>query len=197
MIAFLSILTHLRYPLRFLHPAPLLTLLAVTLLGLAIASPDLGTADAQARIRAQVFLTQARIPQGLDERGLLRFARGNRTARLQEVTDRPLAERDWRANLVVKFSRALGDLEFHVLFYDVHDGPRRFVDDLATYVGDRNQRTFVQRIRLRRPRYQPNRNMEGVITVRRQEVATFRFGIVGEEVQRSGEVDFTGSDDDE
>lgn len=169
----------------------LLLLCGLTLLVTAISSPAATPVDAQGRLRAQVFMTQARVPRGLDERGLLRFVRSHRTARLQEVADRPLAERDWRANLVVKFNRPLGDLEYHVLFYDVHDGPRRFVDDLTTYVGDRTQRTFLQRIRLRRPRYGPNRNMEGVVTVRRQEVITFQFGLIGEEIQRSGEVDFT------
>ena len=169
----------------------LLLFSSLALLVTAIAAPPPGPADAQGRLRAQAFMTQARVPRGLDERGLLSFVRHNRTARLQEVTDRPLAERDWRANLVVKFNRPLGDLEYHVLFYDVHDGPRRFVDDLTTYVGDRTQRTFLQRIRLRRPRYGPNRNMEGVVTVRRQEVTTFRFGLIGEEIRRSGEVDFT------
>jgi len=172
----------------------LLFLSAVALLVSAIAAPPAAPADAQRRLRAQTYITQARVPRGLDERGLLNFVRRNRTTRLQEVTDRPLAERDWRANLVVKFNRPLDDLEYHVLFYDVHDGPRRFVDDLTTYVGDRTQRTFLQRIRLRRPRYGPNRNMEGVVTVRRQEVTTFRFGLIGEEVRRSGEVDFTGEE---
>ena len=169
---------------------------ALAILVAAISLPSPPPADAQRRIGCQVFLTQARVPRGLDERGLLRFVRRHRTSRLQEVTDRPLAERDWRANLVVKFNRPLDDLEFHVLIYDVHDGPRRFMDDITIYVGDRTQRTFKSRIRLRRPRYAPNRNMEGVITVRRQEVTTFRFGKVGEEVRRSGEVDFTNESEE-
>ena len=142
------------------------------------------------------YFTQARVPQALmsvDSFGLpvavelLVFRRS--------PTDRSLS--DWRANLIVKFNRPLGDLEFHVLFYDVHDG----VPTLCRRSRHLRRRSQPANLRptnpLRRPRYQPNRNMEGVITVRRQEVATFRFGIVGEESRRSGEVDFTGDDGDE
>jgi len=94
--------------------------------------------------------------------------------------------------MVTAFNRPVGDLEFQVLFYDVEDGARRFLGPpLATFVNDRTQRTFVQRIRLRRPQFKPNRRMEMVITVRRQEVGRTRFEVIGERIRHSGEVTFT------
>lgn len=156
----------------------------------AIVLPGSG-ADAQRGLRAQIYLTQARIPGNVSEQGLLSFARRTRQPRLQESDDSSIRDRKWLANMVVAFNRPVGDLEFHVLFYDVHDGPRRFVEDMSTFVSDRDQKTFVQRVRLERPRFRPNRNMELVVTVRRQEVGRLSFGLVGEEIRRTGEVDFS------
>lgn len=147
--------------------------------------------EAQGRLRARIFLTQARIPGGLTEQGLIRFARGHNARRLQEVTDRPIPEREWKAEMVTAFNQPVGDLEFQVLFYDVEDGPRRFLGPpLATFVNDRTQRTFVQRIRLRRPQFKPNRRMEMVVTVHRQEVGRARFEVIGERIHHAGEVNF-------
>ena len=74
------------------------------------------TASAQRGLRARVYLTQARIPRSLSERGLIGFARRHNARRLQETTDQPVAERQWRANMVTAFNRPVGDLEFQVLF---------------------------------------------------------------------------------
>ena len=163
---------------------------AVALLGLAF-SPQ---ADAAGRLKAQLYLTQAKIPKTLTEKGLIRFARSKRAKLLRETKDGPLDKRKWKATLVVAFNRPPGDLEFQVLFYDIHDGPRRFVQDLSTFVSNRKEKTFVQKIKLPRPDFKPNRNMEMVVTVRRQEVGRLKFGVLGEEKRRSGEVSF--SDDE-
>jgi hypothetical protein len=141
-------------------------------------------------LKAKVVLTQAKIPDKLTEKGLLGFATSHSAKILRESTEAKLDERKWKANLVISFNAPVGDLEFQVLFYDVHDGPRRFVEDLATFVNDRKQKTFVQPIALPRPRFAPNRNMELVVTVRRQEVARLKFGVDGEEKKRSGTVSF-------
>ncbi|MEM6960280.1 MAG: hypothetical protein AAF550_00895 [Myxococcota bacterium] len=147
-------------------------------------------ADAQS-IRAQAYLTQQRIPRNLSERSLIRFVRGHRARGLIESDEPPIAERYWHASLVVAFNRSIDDVEFHVLYYDVEAGSRRFVEDMTTMVQDRTQRTYLQRIRLRRPAFKPSRDMEMVITVRRREAGSLRFSLIGEELQRSGEVDFT------
>ena len=143
------------------------------------------------RIRAQIYLTQQRVPGNLTERGVLAFGRRSNARILNETTAEPINQRKWLANMVLQFNQPPGDLEFHVLFYDVEDGPRRFVEDMSTFVNDRAQRTYVQPIRLPRPRFRPNRRYEMVITVRRAEVGSKQFGLAGEEVRRSGEVSFT------
>jgi len=180
-----------KHPKRFL---PLLFVSAFGLLaGAFLLQPESG--EAQGRLRARIYLTQNRIPRSLTERGLIRFARGHNARRLREVTDRPIPEREWKAEMVTSFNRSVGDTEFQVLFYDIEDGPRRFLGPpLATFVNDRTQRTFVQRIRMRRPQFKPNRRMEMVITVRRQEVGRTRFEVIGERIRHSGEVTFSEED---
>lgn len=151
----------------------------------------LSTAEAQRGLRARVYITQAAIPRNLSERGLIGFARRHRARRLRETTEQPIPERQWRANMVTAFNRPVGDLEFQVLFYDIEDGERRFIGPpLSTFINNRDEKTFVQRIRLERPQFAPNRRMELVVTVRRNEVGRARFEVVGERIQHSGEVTF-------
>ncbi len=147
--------------------------------------------SAQSRLRASIYLTQARIPHHTSEHGLIGFARRHRARRLQERTDKPIAQRSWDANLVLVFNRAPGDLEFHALFYDIEDGPRHFIQDMSTFVNDEHQKTFLQRIHLDRPSFKPNRRMEMVVTVDRQEVGSLKFDLIGERVHNTGQVDFT------
>jgi len=52
----------------------------------------------------------------------------------------------------------------------------------------------VHKLRLKRPQFEPNRRLEMVVTVRRQEVGRYRFQILGDRVQHGGEVTF--SDDE-
>jgi hypothetical protein len=95
---------------------------------------------------------------------------------------------------VIQFSAPIDDLEYHALYYDITDGARDFIDDMAINVHDRTQRTFVQRITLPRPRFRPNRQLEMVVTVRRAEAGRVRFNLLGEEEQRSGVVTFSDED---
>ena len=148
-------------------------------------------AGAQGRLRCSVHLTQARVPRTGTERALIGFARRHRARRLQESSEPNLADRKWLANAVFAFNRPPGDLEFHALFYDVTGGAREFIREMSVFVSDRTQRTVLHRIRLPRPTFRPNRRLEMVVTVRRQEVGSVRFETVGEEVRHSGQVDFT------
>ncbi len=141
-------------------------------------------------LKANVFLTQNKIPQGLTEKGLLGFVRSHKTGKLRETTETKLEERKFMAEMVTQFSAAPGDLEFHVLFYDIHDGARKFVEDMSTFIDDRSQKVFLQRIKLPRPRFKPNRRMELVVTVKRAEVGSLKFITDGEEVRHSGTVTF-------
>jgi hypothetical protein len=149
-------------------------------------------ASAAPALRARIFLTQKGIPRSLSESGVLRFARGNKATRLRETSDVPIEDRQWRANLVVNFNAPVGDSEFGVLFYDIQTAERKFIAPAMTvFVNDRNQRTIIHKLRLKRPQFEPNRRLEMVVTVRRQEVGRYRFQILGDRVQHSGEVTFT------
>ena len=143
-----------------------------------------------AGLKATVFLVQAKIPGNLSEKGLIGFARKNANKLLREQTDAPVKERKWQAEMVISFSAPINDMEFQVLFYDIHDGPRRFVNDMSMMLNDRSQKTYVQKVTLPRPSFKPNRQMELVVTVKRAEVGRLKFGVVGEEIKRSGEVSF-------
>ena len=147
--------------------------------------------EAGGGLKAQVYLTQAKIPTGLSEKGLIGFARNNSMKYLHETTDEEVKKRKWKANLVVSFSRPVDDMEFLVLFYDIQDGPRRFIEDMSTMVNNRANKTFVQPVTLSRPSFKPNRQLELVVTVKRQECATLKFGVMGEEIKRSGQVSFS------
>jgi hypothetical protein len=164
------------------------------ILGLALFVPE--ATSGQGRLRANVFVTQQQIPRNLTERALLGFARRAHARILQETTAEPLPQRKWVAEMITSFNRAPGDLEFHVLWYDIEDGPRRFIRDMSTFVNDRSQKTFVTRLNLPRGRgraegFQPNRRFEAVVTVRREEVGRVEIGLAGQAIQNSGQVDFS------
>jgi hypothetical protein len=171
---------------------PRLALVAAVLAAVLSSVPSWQDADAASGLRARIFLTQKGIPRSLSETSVIRFAAGNKATRLRENTDAPIEDRQWRANLVVNFNRPVGDSEFEVLFYDIQTSERKFIAPAMTvFVNDRNQRTIVHKLRLKRPQFEPNRRLEMVVTVRRQEVGRYRFQILGDRVQHSGEVTFT------
>jgi hypothetical protein len=143
-------------------------------------------------LKANVYLTQNKIPGGLTEAGLIGFVKSHKAARLRESSETAIDERKFMAEMVTQFSGPPGDLEFHVLFYDIHDGSRQFVEDMATFIDDRKQKVFLQRVKLPRPRFKPNRRMELVVTVKRAEVGSLKFITDGEEKRHSGVVSFDG-----
>ena len=145
-------------------------------------------------LKAKILLVQAPIPKTLSEKGLIAFARRNAAKLLRESSDAEVKKRKWTADMVVLFNAPINDMEFQVLFYDVQDGPRRFVVDMTMMLNDRKQKTFVQKLVLPRPSFKPNRRMELVATVRRAEVGRVTFNVVGQEIQRSGEVSFSDSE---
>lgn len=157
----------------------------------ALTAWSVPSANAQRRLHADIFLTQAQVPRGLSQRALIGFARGHVARRLLETTAEPIPQRKWLANMVVSFSAPIGDLEFHTIFYDVTGGSRTSVDDMSTYLNDRTQTTYLQRLQLARPRFRPNRRIELVVTVRHEEVGRATFDTIGEEPRRDGQVDFS------
>ncbi|MFO0683454.1 MAG: hypothetical protein U0234_15460 [Sandaracinus sp.] len=171
-----------------------LVALAVFSLSLGMLATSFVPEAGAQRLRATVFVTQASIPRGLTEKALIGFARGHQARQMQETTETELAQRHWLGNMVVQFNSPPGDLEYHALFYDITDGTRNFIDDMAIYVHDRDQRTYVQRLNLARPRFRPNRRLEMVVTVAHAEVGNTRLELRGEEERRSGQVDFSEAD---
>jgi hypothetical protein len=171
----------------------LTAILAVALAALLGASALTPIAEARG-LKANIFILQSKIPNNLTEKALIAFARRNSARILRETTDAEVKARKWKAELVVSFNAPVDDMEFQVLFYDIHDGPRRFINDMSTMVNDRSQKTFVQKVTLPRPSFKPNRQMEMVVTVKRAEVGRAKFGVVGEELRRSGEVSFGDSE---
>lgn len=164
-------------------------LAAAAVLG-ALAALPLDRADAQAGTHAKIFLIQSRIPGGLSEKGLLGFARKSNRPKLHEETGQPLKQRSWRGTLVAAFNKPLTDVEFQVLFYDVTESKRFISPPLSVFINDRTQKTFVQDIKLPRPDFKPNRKMELVVVIRRNEVAKHRFELLGEVEKNSGVVNF-------
>jgi hypothetical protein len=159
--------------------------------GLAALAWSGSEAAQAASLKANVFLVQAAVPKTLTEKALIGFARSHSNKILRESTDAEVKARKWKAEMIVSFNMPVDDMEFGILFYDIHDGPRRFVDDMSAMLSDRKQKTFVQKLTLSRPQFKPNRNMELIVTVRRAEVGRLRFGMTGEEIKRSGEVSFS------
>ncbi|MDB4972823.1 MAG: hypothetical protein JWN48_1164 [Myxococcaceae bacterium] len=141
-------------------------------------------------LKANVFLTQNKIPNGLTEGGLLGFVRSHKAARLKETSEEKIEERKFMAEMVTQFNAPPGDLEFHVLFYDITDGSRQFIEDMATFIDDKKQKVYVQRVKLPRTRFKANRKMELVVTVKRAEVGSLKFIVDGEEKRNSGTVSF-------
>ncbi|MBW1830699.1 MAG: hypothetical protein DRH23_15635 [Deltaproteobacteria bacterium] len=172
-----------------------LALVATTLAAIVSSVTPWQGADAAQGLKARIYLTQKGVPRSLSESGVIRFAQSHKATRLRETSDVPVEDRQWRATLVANFNRPVGDSEFEVLFYDIQTAERRFIAPTMTvFLSDRNQRTIVHKLRLNRPQFEPNRRLEMVVTVRRQEVGRYRFQILGDRVQHSGEVTF--SDDE-
>ena len=103
--------------------------------------------------------------------------------------------------MVVSFTREVGDLEYQALFYDRGRGGNAIrVASRGAWpfmLNSREERTFVQRLRLPRPDFLPLHTYEMVITVRRQEMGTTMFALRGEEPRRTGFVDFSEDDGDD
>ena len=170
-----------------------LALTSAAVAAIAWANLSLSPAEASS-LKAQIYLVQATIPAKLTEKALIGFARKNANKLLHESNDKEVKARKWKSDMVITFNRPVDDMEFQVLFYDIQDGPRRFVNDMSIMVNDRKQKTFVQKVTLPRPSFKPNRQMEMVATVKREEVGRLKFGVLGEEIKRSGEVSFSDNE---
>jgi hypothetical protein len=132
------------------------------------------------RLQAKVLMTQESIPRKLSEKDLLDFIKKHQTQKLDESKESNAKERSWKASLVIAFNGSPDTLEFELVFYDVQKGVRVFVDRQSSLLNDKNQKTYVDKITLKRPMYQPNRKMEIAVVVKQAEVGSLKFSTVGE-----------------
>lgn len=140
-------------------------------------------------LKVTVYLTQKRIPNPF-KGSLLNYAKKTHTRRLAESKETDLKERSWNAQVVLAFNAPPKEAEVTLLFYDIHES-RKFVESMSVFLSSaEGQKLFVQDIQLARSRFRPNRKMEMVVTVRKQEVGSLKFDVIGQEAKRSGTVNF-------
>jgi hypothetical protein len=145
-------------------------------------------------LHAEIIPMQTKMPANIKGNPLT-FARAHKALKLNESKEAELNQRSWHVEFAIAFNKPPADSEISLLFYDVQDGPRRFMDSMSSYLqGGRTEKIFFQSVDLRRPKYKPNRKLEVVVTVRRQDVGSAKFGIVGEAPKRNGQVDFSDED---
>ena len=170
-------------------------LLAAALLALASLSSGPSPAEGQGRNTAQIYVVQGRVPSSFPGKdGALKFGRKNHRNTLQEVTGVPVKDRSWLARLVIQFQRPLGDWEYDILYFEKKGAQRELIGSVVTvHVSDRNERTFIQRIELKRPEFKPKSKIELALRVRGRKTGTRNITLAGEElrVRYSGSVDFT------
>lgn len=140
--------------------------------------------------RAQLYLSQATIPARLSEQGLRNFLRGHQARMINEESD----HRTWKFKVGTFFRGSPGDLEAHLLFYDVEHGSRIFVTEMTVFLSSREETAFLQNVTLTRPMFKPRNRYICVLTVRRNEMASANFELVGLQAERTGRVEFSDSD---
>lgn len=160
-----------------LRLAPATAVVAAVMLASSVASAQ----------RAQMYLSQAPIPARLSEQGLRGFMRGHAARQINEESD----HQTWKFKVGTFFNSSPGDLECHLLFYDVEHGSRLFVTEMAVFLSNREETAFLQNVTLNRPQFKPQNRYIVVLTVRRNEMASANFELVGRPIYRSGQVEFS------
>jgi len=133
-----------------------------------------------ALLKATIFMTQEKIPRKISEKELIEFVKKNQTKRLEETKESTVKDRMWKASVLITFKYPLDALEFDLVFYDIQKGVRILVERRSTLLSKGGQKTYLERIKLKRPKYEPNRKMELAVEVKRAEVGRFKFSIAGE-----------------
>ncbi len=148
------------------------------------------TAPAAFAQRTAIYLSQAPIPARLSEQGLRGFLRGHQARAINEESD----HRTWKFKVGSFFGSPPGDLEAHLLFYDVERGSRIFVTEMTVFLSSRDETAFLQNVTLTRPMFKPRNRYIVVLTVRHVEMASANFELVGLQAERSGRVEFSDQD---
>ncbi len=100
----------------------------------------------------------------------------------------------WRIHYAAFFRRPLADIEVIVKLFDLGTPGRPMIASFEQYLGERGQRSLLSDFTLERKLVGVNREVQMVLEVGGQVVATGRFKILGEAERLSGKVDFTTED---
>jgi len=150
-----------------------------------------------AQVRATLFVVAGDLPRGLGSSDqVLRYARGHRARTLNESNEPERDQRHWNATVVTQFTRPFTDRNFTLLFYDVTDNPRAMVGSPMDIFVRGAETIVASDVRMERPRFRPARDIEIVLTVRRQEAGRVRVRLNGEVPRGNGSLDFTSGDPD-
>ena len=146
-------------------------------------------ASAGGRGGATLYLSLKDPSRAANDRALLSFAKQNAKRQLPEVDAPKYEDRYYMVWLVAKFDQLPKDSEVHLLFYDLTDGARKYFHERTAFIDKRHQ-TQVIKLKLDREQFPPNRKIELVMTMLRQEVGSLKFDTTGKPKQHSGVVDF-------
>ncbi len=138
----------------------------------------------------EIYFTQAKIPGRISEQGLKGFMRGHHSRAIQEEPD----HKKWKFQLGVFLRREAGDLEAHLLFYDVERGREEFVSEMTVFLSDRTENTFLQPVTLERPMFKPMNRYMAALQIRRQRLARKDFELIGQRDERTGVVAFSDTE---
>jgi hypothetical protein len=104
-------------------------------------------------------------------------------------------EGEWRVEYMAFFRRAVNDREVTVRFYNAGDASGRYLTSYTLYLNDLRQRIVGGNVTLERPDFQPNRYYKITVANRGKTLAQLtKFALTGQEVKRSGEVNFSVED---
>ena len=137
-----------------------------------------------------------KISPKLSAKRLVSFAKGHKVINLRETSHKKLEDREWRANAVVDFSQALGDLEYHIIISSLETGRPVFIKDLTVFVSSKTDSVNLTQIRLPRSDkdFKVNKPIHLAVKVRGRTIAETKVGLVGQAVKHSGKVDFTDAE---
>ena len=133
-----------------------------------------GSAEA-APPKAKVYITQESIPRGLPEKDLIAFAKKNQASSVFETKGSDNQNRSWIFSLLIAFNASPGEMEYELVFYSAQKGVRIPVENRSMVLSGRDQKTYLQKIVLKQPKYQPDQDIELVVVINGQQVGGEKF----------------------
>lgn len=104
------------------------------------------------------------------------------------------ATKTWKIYFAAFFRRGLGDIEVVVKLYDNGQPGRPMVASFEQYVSERGSKSLLSEFTLERKLVGVNRDLNMVLEVGGQVVASGKFKILGEGERYTGKVDFSADE---